>query len=110
MLRAFQVADYIVADCVGKLLRREQKSHPSRPLWREKRHEVSILSRHRGRRNLGNIFRVIGLTGMRQPILRSTNRAHKRCDGAQLCRGTGCVGAIFHCLSVSFATMALRSH
>ena len=57
-----------------------------------------------------DIFRVIGLAGVRQSIFRSADRANQRSDGAKLARGAGSIRAIFHRLPIGFAAMALGRH
>ena len=110
MFAALQVADHIVADGVGQGLRREEESHAHRPLRNERRDQVGVFRRHRGRRNLGRVLRVIGLTGVRKPIFRASDRPDDRGDGAETCRRAGPIRAILHRLSVGLAAVALAGH
>src|SRR5882757_303742 len=110
MLAALDVGDDIGAFDIGQCLWGDNEVHARLPLRREVGDQIGIFCRDRRRWYFGNAVFVIGLTSMRNTIVRSADRTNQTGGRAEFLRRHRTVTSINLRLPVGFTPMTLRRH
>src|ERR1051325_5150468 len=110
MLGAFDVADDIEAGRIRQRLWSQDELHSHGSLRDERCDQIGVFGGNSARGNLRQIFFVIGVAGMRQAIIRASDRTNQASNGAETSGGGGSIASIFDGLAVGFSGPALRGH
>ena len=110
MFASLEIADHVVADRVGQLLRGEDEMHPHRALGCEGRDQLSVFFRQRRRRNFGRVVGILRQAGMGEAISGPADGTHQGRDRAKARRRARSVAPVDNGLAVGVAAVALGRH
>ena len=108
MFSSLPVGDDVIAGGVGQRLRNQGEMQLHRPLAGEVGQQVGIFGGNGGCGNFGQAIRVHGHASVRNAVIRSADRAHQHCGGADRGSGDGRGGAVLHGVSIGVEAALLR--